>query len=79
MEFHLVLPHAAIHVDGIDRAITALDPAAVVDLAPDGATVRMATSLDLARIRDALAAAGVSVAARQVVQLPSVCCGSCSG
>ena len=63
----------------LDHAIAALDPAAIVDLDADGRTIRMATVLTRAELLACLAQAGIPADNARLRQLPSVCCGGCSG
>lgn len=66
-------------VAALDRAIVAVDPAALVDLDADGRTIRMATVLTRAEVLACLAEAGLPADDARLRQLPSVCCGGCSG
>ena len=56
-----------------------MDPAALVDLDADGRTIRMATVLTRAEVVACLAEAGLPADDARLRQLPSVCCGGCSG
>ena len=79
MEFRIDI---AIHADElapIEHAIRSIDPAAVVDVDPDGRHLRVAGSFEGAELRAILQQAGKPVSALQIVQLPSICCGGCSG
>jgi hypothetical protein len=78
-EFAFESPVAAPDVASLDRAIVDLDPAAVVDLDADGRTIRMATVLTRAELLACLAEAGLHADNARLRQLPSVCCGGCSG
>ena len=78
-EFAFESPVAAPDVAPLDRAIIELDPAAVVDLDADGRTIRMATVLTRAELLACLAEAGMPADNARLRQLPSVCCGGCSG
>ena len=78
-EFAFESPVAAPDVAPLDRVIVDLDPAAVVDLDVDGRTIRMATVLTRAELLACLAAAGLPADNAHLRQLPSVCCGGCSG
>lgn len=66
-------------LDTIEQAVRAADPAALVDLDPQGRTVRVAASLDAAQLISILDQAGHPVTQDQVTQVPSVCCGGCGG
>lgn len=79
MEFHISMLVPIVDLDAIERAIGAVDPAVVIDVDPSRPTLRVATSLDAAELVALLAQAGYPVAQHQVVQLPSICCGGCSG
>ena len=77
MEFHITMRMPSPDIVAIDDAVRAADPAALVDL--DGTILRVATSLRSSELTSAIAAAGYPLAADQVTQLPSICCGGCSG
>jgi hypothetical protein len=78
-EFAFESAVAAPDVAPLDRAIGELDPAALVDLDADGRTIRMATVLTRAELLACLAEAGLPADNARLRQLPSVCCGGCSG
>jgi hypothetical protein len=71
------------HVPGmaaLERALRALDPAAVVDLAGDATALRISTCATPGEILAGLRAAGMpALHDGALVQVPSVCCGGCSG
>lgn len=79
MEFHVHLAGARPDLRTIERIVLEADPAAVVDLDATGDTLRVAGSLTAVEVGMVLRQAGYSVAPEQVEQLPSVCCGGCSG
>lgn len=79
MEFHVTLSGATPDPSVVEDAILAVDPAALVDIDASTRRLRIATSLDGRQLVALLNQAGVSVAPTQLVQLPSNCCGSCSG
>ena len=79
MEFTIELSDSIPDLGAIEQAIHAVDPAALVDIDPDGHTLRVAASVDAARLVSLMNQAGYQVAPQQVVQAPSICCGSCSG
>jgi hypothetical protein len=79
MEFHIRLDGATPDPVLIEDAIRAIDPAALVDIDPASPTLRIATSLDARQLVSLVAEAGYAVTADQVTQLPSICCGGCSG
>ena len=72
---HAGLPDLAL----LERAVQALDPAALLDLDAAGTTLRIATLLPRVEVAGLIAAAGHPVTLDQVRQLPSICCGGCSG
>ncbi len=69
MEFHIRMPASLSELGVIDDAIRSLDPAALVDIDETGELIRVATSLR----------PGELVSLISTTQLPSVCCGGCSG
>lgn len=79
MEYHLRIPRLFPEFNAIDDAIRTADPAAMVDTDAEGATLRIATLLPRAQVAELVTAAGYPVARDQVQQLPSICCGGCSG
>lgn len=78
-EFAFESPVAMPDLSPLDRAIVGLDPAALVDLDARGTTIRMATVLTRAELLSCLEAAGLPAEPSRLRQLPSVCCGGCSG
>ena len=77
MEFHIDMKTDTPDPATIEAALCALDPAALLDM--DGSTLRVATSLDARALAAVIVAAGYPLEQAQVVQLPSICCGGCSG
>ncbi|MDR7098797.1 hypothetical protein J2X04_001144 [Lysobacter niabensis] len=77
MEFRVTLtaPDAAV----IDEAIRMVDPAALVDIDPVDQALRVTAWLDMGELVSLLAQAGYPVTPDQVHQIPSICCGGCSG
>ena len=78
MEFSLRTA-AAPDLAAIERHLLALDPAALADLEPGGTAVRISTAATGAELLACLRRSGLAVAADDLVQRPSVCCGGCSG
>jgi len=78
MEFTVTVdaPPAA-NLARIDEALRELDPAALVDAAPNG--LRIAGTFDIPTLMAALRTAGFDVPERNIERLPSVCCGGCGG
>ena len=79
MEYAFELPCALPDLSPLDRAIVGLDPAAIVDVDAGGRTLRMATVLTRDELLSCLQAAGLPAEPSRLRQLPSVCCGGCSG
>ena len=79
MEFRISMLVPTVDLDAIEQAIGAVDPAVVIDVDPAAPTLRVATSLDAVELVALLTQAGYPVAPHQVLQLPSICCGGCSG
>lgn len=79
MEFHLPLSAPLANLESVRESICSLDPSAVVDTANDGLTLRIAGALGPLDLAWSLRRSGLSVSADQLVAIPSVCCGGCSG
>ena len=79
MEYHVEWLDTAPSFQVIEDAILDSDPSASVDI--DGASqiLRVAGSLATVELIAVLHQAGYPVTAKQVVALPSFCCGECSG
>lgn len=79
MEFHVRLSGAIPDLGAIEEAIRAIDPSVLVDVDPAGQTLRVAASIDAGQLVGLMEQGGYAVAPHQVVQVPSICCGGCSG
>lgn len=79
MEYHIDMAGVAPDLRAVEDALYDQDPAVVVAMARDGHTLRVATYIPMADLLGLMEQAGCVVAADQVVQLPSICCGGCSG
>jgi len=79
MEFHVALDGMHPDMAKLEAALLEQDPAAVLDFLPCSSLLRVSTWLPAAELRGVLAAAGCPVPPERVQQLPSVCCGGCSG
>lgn len=79
MEYVLQVPAPAPDLAAVERALGALDPAVAVDLADGGRALRIATWATPAEVLAELRSAGVDACDGALVQLPSTCCGGCSG
>ncbi len=79
MEFHVALDGMQPDAARLEAALLEQDPAAVLDLLPGTTLLRVSTWLPAEDLRGVLAAAGYPVPPDRMQQLPSVCCGGCSG
>lgn len=79
MEFHVALTTAAPDAALVRDALFDLDPSAVVDLDMSGTVMRISASAKIDELVIVLHQAGWPVAAQDVAQLPSICCGGCGG
>jgi hypothetical protein len=79
MEFHIRFSGAAPAAEVIEEIIRTVDPAAMVDIEPGTDTLRIAASVDAVELAALVSQSGLAVAPSQVVRLPSICCGGCSG
>jgi len=79
MEFHIQIAGPVPDPGVIEDAIRDLDPAALVDIDPAAPTLRIATSVGARQLVALISQAGFPVDMAQVRQLPSICCGGCSG
>lgn len=79
MQFNIRLHAPHIDIPAIETELQALDPAALVDLAGDGTTLRVSTSALEAELAGILGKAGYPTSLAQIERLPSVCCGGCGG
>lgn len=79
MEFHIHLAGARPDLDAIEDTVLEADPAALVDLDVKGDTLRLAGAFTAVDVVVMMSQAGYPVSPQQVEQLPSICCGGCSG
>lgn len=63
----------------VERVLRALDPAVVVDLVDGARMLRISSCATPGEIIDYLRSAGIEASSAALLQLPSVCCGGCSG
>ena len=79
MEYHVAFD-AAPDLGRIEQVLLDGDPAAVADLDPNAAPVlRVSTLLPKDDLQALLHRAGYDVPSDRIRQLPSICCGGCSG
>lgn len=79
MEFRVHLEGARPDLRAIETAMLDSDPAALVDLDATGDILRVAGAFTGVEVLMLLRQAGFPVSPAQVEQLPSICCGGCSG
>lgn len=79
MEFHVQVTGVAPDMEKILDAIQQLDPSAMMDFDDAGQILRVAAAVDLPELLALLGNAGYPVPPEHVRQLPSICCGGCSG
>ncbi|KAA0069135.1 hypothetical protein [Rhodanobacter sp. T12-5] len=79
MEFHIALTEACPGSDVVQDAMFDVDPNTVVDLDMSGLVMRISSYVAVEDLVEVLRRTGWTVAPEQVVQLPTICCGGCSG
>jgi len=79
MKFHVSLAGSEPHLATIEQALLDVDPSAVADIDASGGLLRVATMLDAMQLLAVMHRAGMPVDVAAVRQLPSICCGGCSG
>jgi hypothetical protein len=79
VEYRIALLAPAPAPARLDALLAAQDPSAVGELDARGQVWRLNTILSTKDVIALLAEAGCPTPASQVVLLPSVCCGGCSG
>jgi hypothetical protein len=79
MEYRIALLAPALAPARLEALLAAQDPSAIGELDPGGQVWRLNTILSSSEVVSLLAEAGCATPAAQVVLLPSVCCGGCSG
>lgn len=79
MQFHIVTRGERFDLGTIERALQAVDPAAVLDRGGRDDLLRVSTTLSALELIDVVDRAGLRVTRDQVVPLKSECCGGCGG
>jgi hypothetical protein len=79
MEFHIALTDACPGPDVVQDAMFDVDPNTVVDLDMSGLVMRISSYVAVEDLVEVLRRTGWTVAPEQVVQLPTIGCGGCSG
>lgn len=79
MEFHIALTDTSPGTDVVQNAMYDIDPSSLVDLDMSGLIMRISSWIPVGDLIAVLQQTGWSVTPDQVVELPSICCGGCSG
>lgn len=79
MKFNIPTRGNTVDLDAVEQALLHADPAALVDLDATSTVLRVSTCLDGSELHKLVSIAGFPVAVSDVQQLPSECCGGCSG
>lgn len=79
MEFHVALAGMQPDAGRVEALLLELDPAAVLDIDQRMELLRVSTWLPADQLLSVLDRAGCPVPAERMRQLPSICCGGCSG
>lgn len=79
MEYHIDMDGMKPDLRAIEDVLYDLDPAVIVAMARDGNTLRIATYMPMTDLLGLIRQAGCPLEPRQVVELPSICCGGCGG
>lgn len=79
MEFHIALTKSSPEPDVVQHAMSDIDPGALVALDMSGLVMRISSWVPVEDLITVLDRTGWTVKPEQVAQLPSICCGGCSG
>jgi len=79
MEFHIALTDDSPRPEVVQDAMFDIDPSALVDLDMSGLVMRISSWVPVRDLVEVLQRTGWTVTPERVVQLPSICCGGCSG
>ena len=79
MQFALHTAGATPDLAAIERELSVLDPAVLLDFDAAGQTVRISTSATPGELLAGVQRAGLAANADDLMQLPSECCGGCGG
>jgi len=79
MQYEIADVPADLDFAQFSRLLIDADPAAMVDRAAGSGRLRMSTVLDIRSIATLLGHAGAAKVTASIEQLPSTCCGGCSG
>jgi hypothetical protein len=79
MQFNVTTRGKFVDLGAVERALQAVDPAAVVDRDAHGDLLRVSTILSALELIDVIDRAGLRLTRDQIVPLKSECCGGCGG
>lgn len=79
MEFNVAMQRADVDLEALRKVLCEVDPAALVDLDPLHAGLRVAAQLTTGELAGLLAEAGYPVGPSAIQPQASVCCGGCGG
>lgn len=79
MEFHVDGLPAGLDIAAITDAIGDIDPAAAIDIDPATGALRVNAAMSADDLAAAIGNAGQRTDGLLVMQMPSHCCGGCSG
>ena len=80
MQYVINLPAgAAVEPGRFSDLVDAEDASAIVEAAPDGATLRVSTCLSGHELHALATAAGMALPVNAITPRPSECCGGCGG
>lgn len=77
MQFRVATRVENVDLGAVERALRAVDPAAMVDLTDAGDQLRVSTFMSAFELMEAVDRAGYPVTRDQVVPVKSECCGGC--
>jgi len=77
MQFRIATRVENVDVGAVERALRAVDPAAMVDLADAGDQLRVSTFMSVSELVQAVDLAGYPITHDQVIPMKSDCCGGC--
>jgi hypothetical protein len=79
MEFQIALTAASPAPEVVQNATYDVDSSALVDLDMSGLIMRISSWVPASDLITVLQRTGWTVKSEQITQLPSICCGGCSG
>lgn len=79
MKFNIKTDGHSIDVVVIEKALTQVDPAAMIDIDRTNSSLRVSTCLDESALLSLIAKAGFPIPASNLQGIPSDCCGGCGG